>query len=77
MKELNSIKEEMESKEMEITNSLILNTEHEKIKKNLKEKLKESEEQNYNHNKCENLMKLTTEGKNIETQTCQDCIGKT
>ena len=65
--ELYEIKKEMDAKEIERTDSLILNTEHEQQIKKLKQKLKESEVQNYNLNECEDFKKLIKEGKNIET----------
>ena len=65
--ELYEIKKEMDAKEIERTDSLILNTEHEQQIKKLKQKLKESEVQNYNLNECEDFKKLIKEGKIIET----------
>ena len=74
MKKLKDLKDVIAAKEIELTESLILNAEYEHQIKNIKGKSVDKEE-NHKFSKCNDWKKGNTKSKNIETQTCQDCIG--
>ena len=76
MKELQDLKKVIAEKEIKLTDSFILNTKYEHQTINFKEKHTEVEVNYDKQSVGEDLKKLDNVGKNKETQTCQDCIGK-
>jgi hypothetical protein len=76
MKELQDLRKVIAEKEIQLTDSFILNTKYEHQTINFKEKHTEIEVNYDKQSVGEDLKKLDNVGKNKETQTCQDCIGK-